>query len=741
SGYKFEPPVVSVSLNSNINVNFTASGIYNISGKITKGGTPMQGVKVYAGIYSATTDNNGNFTIPNVSPKTYNVKPVFDGYAFDPPYYSIDVSRDYYGLEYIALNCFSLSGTVYNINPITLATNGIVSNLTINATNYYLSVTGQTNQTVITTTTDTNGTYVITNIIEGSITIRPETNKYLFYPLVTNIVLTSNTNKIDFLGSELFKVSGRIIFEDSGLNGVKVAAGGLTTTTSNDGYYEFTNLEATNIVIKPKLDGYRFVPSQTALIPNNSSTNIYFTAYGSLSISGVVMKDGIGLSGVYVVINQYLVQTLNDGFYQIDGLLPGNYQITPYLTDYIFSPQTVYLTLVNTNAIINFTAIPTYNVSGRVTDGSKGIYGATVSSGTISTLTDINGYFTLVGIPKGTNKIVVTLTGYLFSPIDVNVDSDMYGINIVATRLHNISGRILEGSRGVSGVAVSAGGVSTFSTSTGYYTLTNVPEGNVTIIPERDGYRFVPSNIVLNLTSDATNVNFLAFGTLSISGRVTDGINGISGIRINAYGLETVTDANGYYIISNLPPRSITVIPIDDNYLFIPGSTNITLMGKDVVDIDFIALRFSTISGQVLKSGNPEPDVKIQLSDGQEVLTDTNGQYVIAGLLPGSYTITASKMGHQFSPLGYMVSLPPDITNLNFTAYPLLMSAVITNNILVISVKAKPSCDYMIEATDSLTTSIWNSIVPFQTDTNGFIQLVIPTIDKTKPRFYRFRSL
>jgi len=741
SGYNFNPPVISVSLNSNTNLTFTASGIYNISGKITKGGLPIQGIKVYAGIYSATTDNSGDFTILNVSPKTYNVTPVLSGYTFDPPYYSIDVSRDYYGLEYIVLNSFSVIGNVYNINPITLATNGVVSNLTINATNFYVSITGQTNQTIITTITDTNGTYILTNIIEGSIFIKPETNRYLFYPPITNVFLTSNTNQINFLASELFKVSGRIKFEDGGLSGVKVAAGGLTTTTLNDGYFEFTNLEATNIVIKPELDGYRFVPSQIALTPNDSSTNINFTAYGSLSISGVVTKDGTGLSGVYVAINQYLVQTLNDGSYLLDGLVPGNYQINPYLSDYIFNPQSISLTLLDTNAIVNFTAIPIYNVSGRVTDGIKGILGATVSSGTTSTLTDVNGYFTLIGIPKGTNKITVALTGYLFSPLDVYVDSDMYGINIVATRLHNISGRILEGARGVSGVLVLAGGVSTFSTSAGYYTLTNVPEGNVIIIPERTGYRFVPSNIVLNLTADATNMNFLAYGILSISGHITDGTNGINGIRINAYGIETVTDATGYYIVSNLPPRSITVMPIDDGYLFIPGSTNITLTGENAVNVNFLALKFSTISGQVLKSGNPEPDVKIQSSDGQEVLTDTNGQFVITGILPGSYIITASKIGHQFKPQGYIVSLPSDITNLNFTAYPLLMSAMITNNILVISVNAKPSCDYMIEATDSLTTAIWNDIAPFQTDTNGTIQLIIPTIDKTKPRFYRFRSL
>ncbi|MGB9602510.1 MAG: carboxypeptidase regulatory-like domain-containing protein, partial [Limisphaerales bacterium] len=743
-GYEFIPQVLSINLNSSTNITFNAQGIYSIYGKILRNGQPLKGVLVYAGGYTGITDDSGDYTINNVSPKIYKVYPILSGYNFDPPYYEINVNRDYYGLDYVGLNSYLVTCRIIKINPINGETNGVFTNksIIISATNYYLSLSGQTNSYYIQQTI-TNSVFTLTNISEGMLTIALSNEYIKFIPDKTNISITSQPSEIAFLGSELYDVKGNVFFNGVGLAGVLINASGLTALTDAQGTYILSKLESTNIVVRPQLDGYRFEPTEITIQPSGTTTNVNFVASGNLSIRGTVTKRDGGLAGVDIVVNQRLITSDSKGEYSIGDLPPGSYLITPYLSRHIFIPSFTNIVLSNVDEVVNFVAVQTYNVSGRVTtDGINGIGGVVVSSGNSTAITDQYGYYTLSSIPEGTNRITATLENYSFLPIDILITSNTNGINIIATRLHTISGRILEGSRGISGVVVTAGGVSAFSTIGGYYILTNVPEGTVIVSAARDGYRFAPNNIQINLISDITNLNFQAYGVLSVSGRITsDGTNGIANVRVTAYGFEVLTDSNGYYVISNLPPRSITVIPVSDNYLFMPASVNITLVDKDATNINFIATRFSLLSGTVTEYGQPKVNVKIVCSDGQEILTDTNGQFSISTSSSGSYTITPTLGGHQFEPISYTVNLPSDATNLNFISYPLTMSAIITNNVLFINVRAKPLGNYMLEFSESLSPAVWNTIVPFQTDTNGLIQLIIPTIDKVKPRFYRFRNI
>lgn len=739
-GYVFTPPVLSVNLTNNVtNIVFTSKGIYTIYGTILRNGLPVSGVRVSAGIYSGVTDNAGNYKIESVSPKTHKIIPFKEGFNFDPPSYDINVTRDIFSLNYIALKSISITGYVFNISPLTGNTNGVITNVLISATNYYNGMSGS-NSLTLNTISSGDGSFVFTNLNEGVVLITPAHNRVKFTPAQTNIVITNDSILVYFLGSQLYDVSGYVKYNGVGLANVKIDAGFTSVNTDVNGYFSINRVEGTNLTLTPSLDGYRFEPGSLSLVPDERTTNLLFTAYGNLSINGSVMRNNIGIESVNIIINDTLINTGNDGRFSLQNLAPGNYNVIPYLPGYIFVPPSISTNLSSDSVIINFAALKTYNVSGRVTYANAGIANATVTCGISSATTDDNGYYTLINVPEGTNIITVTHPNYRFAPLNVLVESNLLDVNFVATPMYSISGRILEGARGVAGAMVSAGGVSTFSSSTGDYILENIPGGEVTVVVEKEGYRFVPPSVKINLTSNINNLNFSAIGTLFVSGQVTDGNAGIPGIRITAYGIQTTTDSNGYYIISNLPPRSITVMPASDEYVFSPSSVNVSLTPPGVSDVNFIAIKFTGIFGQIFKDGQPLDNVKVSCSDGRITYTDSNGKYGFDNLQAGTYTVTPELKGHQFEPPYAEVALPSAATNINFNAYELKMYISMTNNVLYINTYGKPLGNYYFQASDSVTSGTWTTIAPFQTDTNGFIQLIIPTIDKTRPRFYRFRS-
>lgn len=75
------------------------------------------------------------------------------------------------------------------------------------------------------------------------------------------------------------------------------------------------------------------------------------------------------------------------------------------------------------------------------------------------------------------------------------------------------------------------------------------------------------------------------------------------------------------------------------------------------------------VSGYVYDSDrNPVPGVTITDGVGDSALTDSDGYFVLTGLLAGTYTITPSKNGYSFSPLSLTESVPPSVSTPNFIA-------------------------------------------------------------------------
>jgi hypothetical protein len=157
------------------------------------------------------------------------------------------------------------------------------------------------------------------------------------------------------------------------------------------------------------------------------------------SISGVVTKGGAPAPGIGVAIDDSnfggkLVVTDATGAYSLSGVPAGNYSVQPNTRDFIYTPASQTVTIVNANITgVNFSASPAFTISGRVVDGNgNGIAGQNVqvevSSGT-STQTDATGAFTLTNFVPGTYTIGTGGTACCFFPQTVTVtSSDITGV-------------------------------------------------------------------------------------------------------------------------------------------------------------------------------------------------------------------------------------------------------------------------------------------------------------------------
>lgn len=156
-------------------------------------------------------------------------------------------------------------------------------------------------------------------------------------------------------------------------------------------------------------------------------------------------------------------------------------------------------------------AAPTYRVSGWVGACGAGLPGVTLTIGGRSVQSGSAGTYSLSGIPPGTYPIAALRPGYQFvGPAAVTVGPDATGINFAAVALHSLTGRVTINGVALPGVVVVAGAGSATTSSTGYYTMTDLVPGPYTVTPVKPGYSFTPASVVVTLGPGTPAVNFTA---------------------------------------------------------------------------------------------------------------------------------------------------------------------------------------------------------------------------------------
>jgi uncharacterized protein YegJ (DUF2314 family) len=149
----------------------------------------------------------------------------------------------------------------------------------------------------------------------------------------------------------------------------------------------------------------------------------------------------------------------------------------------------------------------------------------------------------------------------------------------------------------------------------------------------------------------------------------------LAGVTISpSTGSSATTASDGSYTLTGLAEGSYTITPEMNGYTFDPPSQTVSVP-PDATNIEFTAIPESvqpdtyTITGAVTdNTGNPLANVNVSTGTGSTVTTASDGSYTLTGLAEGSYTITPEMNGYTFDPPSQTVSVPPDATNIEFTA-------------------------------------------------------------------------
>ena len=272
---------------------------YNISGNVTDGSSPLQGVTLTFSHDSGTTttDASGNYSYSVDYGTTTTISPSHEGYhGWSPATREVaNVTADVSGRDFAGvINTYEISGTAKD-------TKGAV----IAGTTLRFSHDGGT------TTTDAAGNYSYAVNYKTTTTITPERVGYsVWTPSSRDLTeVKSNTSAQDFTGTvDLHTVSGRIL-DDTGaaLDGVTVsfiatsapvsgenrskrtfASDSTSTVTDASGNYSMILEYGSSGTLRPAKTNYDFAPAERALaslegdLPGQDFTGEY--AVGNLKV-------------------------------------------------------------------------------------------------------------------------------------------------------------------------------------------------------------------------------------------------------------------------------------------------------------------------------------------------------------------------------------------------------------------------------------------------------------------------
>ena len=443
--------------------------------------------------------------------------------------------------------------------------------------------------------------------------------------------------------------------------------------------YALSNAEATNsgdydVVLA---DNYGSVTSLTAQL----------TVY-PFTLSGQVFdSDGITpLPGVQIqVTNSMFASTTNtddNGQFVISGLNSNTlYTVGPSLPCYFFSPAStnVSVGLANVSGLTFVASNDFHSISGAITNGPAGVVVTVSGSNGTITVTSGAGVYGVSNLCGGFYFVVPSLPGYQFQPPtnSILLPPDANTVNFTAVQIFSIGGQITQGTNGpgLSGISVAISGpiaTNVITGADGTYLVSGLQAGLYQVTPAAPGcyHLNLPSRLA-TLGPNAGGVDFVALrDAYTISGHLTNGAAGVSGIMVSAGGTNvTLTDATGLYVFSNLCAGSYTVTPSASCDVITPASRTVSVGPGDMPGVDFGALALVyNVSGRITESGIGVSNIIVQAGN-QTTNTDSTGNYVFSGLCPGSYTVTPSQGCRLFNPASVPVTLGPNASGINFITF------------------------------------------------------------------------
>ena len=370
-------------------------------------------------------------------------------------------------------------------------------------------------------------------------------------------------------------------------------------------------------------------------------------------------------------------QTGSTGGYEIDNITPGTVTFT-FSKDGYEQNSTSDTLSQGLKYVLNaiLTPVPTSaTLEGVVTLASTGqpVSGATVtvqdSTRTQSTQTDSTGSYSISGIVPGTVQVSVTY-GSMFQTAQYTLaTAAIYSQNFSMVSYATVTGTITDATTGapIAGATVSVtdatGAHTAQAASDGTYTVTGISIGSASLTASATGY--ASQTGYQTVAGDQTYTDNISLydlnATCTVQGVITNAKTLLPepGVSVTLEGAQssTVTDANGFYTLLNVPLGNQTFLVEKDSFVDVTItvyintiSYNLNLIEPSVAGAANPPQIGTSTSGWVTDAvtGVPLPGAIVRV-DGTNIQTTTasDGSYTLSGLPPGADMIIAEDLDHQ----------------------------------------------------------------------------------------------
>ncbi|WP_270181050.1 MSCRAMM family protein [Alkalihalobacillus sp. CinArs1] len=475
-----------------------------------------------------------------------------------------------------------------------------------------------------------------------------------------------------------------------------------TTQTDAFGDYNFTNIPADTYTLEFSKADFNGVTRVVEVTEDNVTIVNLYLAPVLGNLAGTVNSGGVPISGAKVAISnnigqEILATTTNGaGEYTLNNLQPGHYVMT--VTADGFQSQSIGKDVIsNATATENFSLAPNPGiVEGTVTSDGVPIANATVdiigSTGLVvaSATTDAAGECVINRLAPGTYRFRAKAASYqtfnvgftVLAGQTVEVDVDLL------PNPGSLEGRVKdedtnEDLEGTTIKITNAFGLTIANATTdasGEFAVGSLAPGNYVATFASDGHG--AKNFGFYIRSDETTTLdcFLKRLTGVLAGTVVSDGSPVGGAKIdvvanNVVVAKTVANDDGTYTIRGLSPGRYTCIFTADGYSTTTLGALISNNQTFTLDAELQQI-FGSLTGAVTTDGGAPlagAVILVNNSDSDVLVsrrvTDTNGDYSVSDLNPGSYSITASFKNYQ-SLLGGAIITPGNESELNFSLTP-----------------------------------------------------------------------
>ncbi len=773
---------------------------------------------------STVTDASGNYTFDGLLPGIYLVREVQPSGSLqttvNPAPILLIAEQDVLGVNIGNFMMVSIGGQKFGDangngvqNPGDVGLAGFT--IFIDANNNGILDPGEVN-----TVTDASGNYTFTNVGPGTYTIRevqqPGYTQTTVNPGTIAAISGTNVGGVAFGNFQLISIGGQkygdttgngtqdpadpglagfTIFIDANNNGV-LDPGERSTVTDANGNYTFANVgPGTYIIREVQQTGFIQTTVNPGAIAAISGTNVAGVTFGNFQLitlggqkfgdingNGVQNPGDLGLAGftIYIDANNNGVldpgerSTVTDanGNYSFANVGPGTYIIREVqqtgFTQTTVNPGAIPATSggnVGDITFGNFQLISIGGVKFGDTTGNgvrnpndPGLAGFTIyidannngvlDPGERNTVTDVNGNYIFTNIGPGTYIIrEVQKPGFIQTTVNPagipatsggNVTDITFGnfqlISIGGVKFGDTTGNGVRNPNdpGLAGFTIyidannngvlDPGERNTVTDANGNYIFTNVGPGTY-IIREVQKPGFIqttvnPAGIAATSGGNVTDITFGNFQLISIGGAkfgdtTGNGVRnpndpGLAGFTIyidaNNNGVldpgerNTVTDANGNYIFTNVGPGTYIIREVQK-----PGFIQTTVnpagipvtSGGNVTDITFGnfqlisigGVKFGDTTGNGVRNPNDpglagftiyiDANNNGVLDPGERnTVTDANGNYIFTNIGPGTYIIReVQKPGFiqtTVNPAGIPATSGGNVTDITFGNFQLI---------------------------------------------------------------------